>query len=145
MIIGKGTNIFALSDQVILKMESKHRAPIQIESDRKFAIMSENSNIVEGRTIESGIDNTGAPSYEYAGKKYYVYGGGDLLVHSGASVQNLDCDTPGRQYKRCYISEDKIKNEFPLFNGSELTGFKGNATRNKNYLVNQTAKFFRLY
>lgn len=126
MIVGKDSNIFTLADEVNLVLEPMIESPVQIESNRKFVIQPANGDIISGNSKESGIDTEGATAWHKRlnGAQYYVYGKGDLLVYKDAETQGLNCPANmiGSVYKVCSVD---ASDEVLLFNGSELTDFKG--------------------
>ena len=138
MVIGRGSSVFALSDTITLSMNKVYKAPIQVEADRKFVITKDASNALEGNAVKGrSIQelNGNLPWWQQTTgnrTKFVVLGEGDFLMPKDSHAQGLydssriECSNySNTQYQVCYLKSPSIDQPITLFNGSELTGFKG--------------------
>ena len=138
MVIGRGSSVFALSDTITLSMNKVYKAPIQVEADRKFVITKDASNALEGNAVKGrSIQelNGNLPWWQQTTgnrTKFVVLGEGDFLMPKDSHAQGLydssriECSNyPNTQYQVCYLKSPSVDQPITLFNGSELTGFKG--------------------
>ena len=95
MVIGRGSNVFTLSDTITLSMNKVYKAPIQVESDRKFVITKDASNALEGNAVKGrSIQelNGNLPWWQQTTgnrTKYVVLGEGDFLMPKDSHAQRI--------------------------------------------------------
>lgn len=138
MIVGLGTKIFSLADNVVLGVDPKFGTMVAIPSTHKFQIHADNSqDFIKGESELKQIESTSSVNNlpywikEGTNEKYYIIGknGFKFRTSPGANIDSTHstCEeykvtvngTEKTVAKNCtYNGSDT--SEISLFNGSEL-------------------------
>ena len=106
VVVGKGTSVFTLKDEVILDVTTQYQIPIMLPADRLLCLSSTGSAI-EDNTLCNPVSRY-APVRTINGSQYVVIGGG--------YYQNRRSDNT---YENIRISSPT--NSVTLFNGYDLS------------------------
>lgn len=106
VVVGQGTNIFTLADQVVFGMKTEYRAPVMLEENKRFCLVSEGNAFAGQSSACTRVGDMGLALTPINGKNYLLLGAGDYQVKNGNTYQTITIANP--------------KNEVPFFRGSQM-------------------------
>lgn len=135
MIVGLGSNVFALADELKLDINSDLKMGLTLDSNVKFQIKSSNSSAVAGQSVEkpiAQINNGNLPQFtvqapgEAHPRTYYVVARANepFFIPANSTFTDNRIQCPGNTVGQdCVLTVDTSSNI--IYNGSELQSFKG--------------------